>query len=53
MESVLCRSSCIDGPCGAVVDGATHKAGVQLSRHLIITCNIYCRMDIYVCIYIL
>ena len=29
MESVLCRSSCsVDEPCGAVVDGAAHKAGL-------------------------
>ena len=26
----------------------THKAGLQRSRHLIITCNIYCRVDVYI-----
>ena len=51
MESVLCMSSCIDGLCGAVVDGATHKAGLQLSIHLIITCYTVEWMYTYVCTY--
>ena len=51
MESGLCRSSCIDGPCGAVVDGATHKAGLQLSRHLVITCYTVEWMYTYVSTY--
>ena len=52
MESVLCRSSCsVDEPCGAMVDGATHKAGLQLSRHLIITCYTVEWMYTYVCKY--